>query len=211
MGVAANTSNFQNYIKSTNKIPVYAREYKKEYLFIRGLNKEFKYFVDNLDKANTGLFESHKVDRIKYFIKRFLRGQERGSLQDISGFEIDENDVVNLIKIKKSFYYFKQRFDFCKECIDDDYDYDDDDDDDDDDEPFVMPYPGFENIYYDFEFFFSKLKIKYEEDIYDSDSDSDIEDVEIILPDSDSDSDIEDVEIILPDSDSDSDSDSDIF
>ena len=94
MGVAANTSNFQNYIKSTNKIPVYAREYKKEYLFIRGLNKEFKYFVDNLDKANTGLFESHKVDRIKYFIKRFLRGQESGKLKDISNLMLPKYDFV---------------------------------------------------------------------------------------------------------------------
>ena len=29
---------------ANNKIPHYAREYKKEYLYIRGLNKEFKYF-----------------------------------------------------------------------------------------------------------------------------------------------------------------------
>ena len=174
-------SSSQNCIKSTNKIPEYARDYKKEYLFIIGLDKEFKYFIDKLDDLNNELFESHRANRIKYFMKRFLRGQERGKLKDISGFEINENDVYNLIKIKKNFDCFKLRYDFCKECIDDD--------DDDDDEPFVMPYPGFENIYYDFELFFSKLKIKYEEDS-DSDSDSDIEDYEVILPDSDSDSDI---------------------
>ena len=74
MGILARLSVSQNCIKSTNKIPEYAREYKKEYLFIRGINKEFKYFIDNLDDLNNGLFESHRADRIKYFMKRFLKG-----------------------------------------------------------------------------------------------------------------------------------------
>ena len=94
MVLLAHLSNSQNCIKSTNKIPEYAREYKKEYLYIRGINKEFKYFVDNLDDATRGLFESHKVDRIKYFIKRFLRGQERGKLRDISEFMLPKYDFI---------------------------------------------------------------------------------------------------------------------
>ena len=36
-------SEFESFIKS-NKIPEYAREYKREYQFIRGLNYEFRYF-----------------------------------------------------------------------------------------------------------------------------------------------------------------------
>ena len=86
MGILEHFSNSQNCIKSTNKIPEYARDFKKEYLFIRGINKEIKYFVDNINDATTGLFENDRVDRIKYFIKRFLKGQERGKLQDISSF-----------------------------------------------------------------------------------------------------------------------------
>ena len=65
-------------VTSFNKIPEYAREYKKEYLFIRGINKELKYFVDNIHKVTKGLFMGHKADRIKYFIKLFLRGLEWG-------------------------------------------------------------------------------------------------------------------------------------
>ena len=57
--------NFQSCIKKTNKIPEYAREFKNEYLFIRGINKEFKYFVDNINEAYRGLFENHRVDKIK--------------------------------------------------------------------------------------------------------------------------------------------------
>ena len=94
----------KNCVRSINsKIPEYARDYKKEYLFIRGINKEFKYFVDNINDANRGLFENHKVARIKYFIKRFLKGQERCKLKDTNNFEISNIDVVNLIKIKKIF------------------------------------------------------------------------------------------------------------
>ena len=147
MGILEHFSNSQNCIKSTNKIPEYVRDFKKEYLFIRGINKEIKYFVDNINDATTGLFENDRVDRIKYFIKRFLKGQERGKLQDTSNFEINNIDVDNLIKIKKNFLNFNQYINFCKSCFDED-------------EPFIDPYPGFKNIYYDFELFFSKFKIK---------------------------------------------------
>ena len=55
MGPLNHLSNSQNSIKSTNKIPPYARDYKKEYLFIIGLNKEFKYFVEHINEAPNGL------------------------------------------------------------------------------------------------------------------------------------------------------------
>ena len=164
MGIVRHTSNLQNCIKSTNKIPTYALEYKKEYLYIRGINKEFKYFYKHFDEINDGLFKSKRSVTLCYLIKRFLRGQEKGKLKDISNLMIYEDDVDYLIKIKDRFYCYKLR-------------YDDVDD----------PYPGFENIYYYFELFFSKLNIEYEDsdsDEYDSDSeelnisytDSDIED-----------------------------------
>ena len=65
MVILAQTSNFQNCMKKTNKIPEYARDFKNEYLFIRGINKEFKYFVDNINEAYRGLFENHRFDKIK--------------------------------------------------------------------------------------------------------------------------------------------------
>ena len=85
MVILGTSSNYQNCIKSNNnKIPEYARDYKKEYLYIRGLNKEFKYFINKLDDLNNGLFESNISNRIKYNMKRFLRGQEKGKIKDIS-------------------------------------------------------------------------------------------------------------------------------
>ena len=72
-----------------------------------------------------------------------------------------------MIKIKKNFLNLNQYINFCKSCFDDE------------DASFIVPHPGFKNIYDDFELFFSKFKIKYEDggsfwDYYsDSDSDSD--------------------------------------
>ena len=62
------------------------------------------YFINKLDKLNDGLFESPIANRIKYFMKRFLKAQERGKLKDISEFEIYEDDVDNLIEIEKEFF-----------------------------------------------------------------------------------------------------------
>ena len=80
-----------------NKIPEYAREYKREYQFIRGINKEFKYLINKLDNLNNGLFESNISNRIKYFMKRFLRAQEKGKLKDISDLVLQREDLNNLI------------------------------------------------------------------------------------------------------------------
>ena len=91
---------------ANNKIPHYAENYKKEYLFIRGLNKEFKYFTKKMDSLNHGLFESKKVNRIKNIMKDFLRGQEKGKLKNISNFILPEYDVDKLNSINKKFVNF---------------------------------------------------------------------------------------------------------
>ena len=83
---AAQFSDFKNFIKLNNKIPHYARDYKKEYLYIRGLNKEFKYFVENKDNISTyEFFHNNNIDRISKLIKIFLKGQKKGKFKNISG------------------------------------------------------------------------------------------------------------------------------
>ena len=49
MGILAQSSNFQNCIKTTNKIPDYAKDFRKEWLCIRGINKECGNFIKRLD------------------------------------------------------------------------------------------------------------------------------------------------------------------
>ena len=98
-GIQASFQNLNNLNKLNNKIPEYAREYKKEYLFIRGLNKEFEYFVNNMDNISTReLLQNHKADRIKYFIKRFLKAQKSGKLKDIKRLFFWKYDILNLIE-----------------------------------------------------------------------------------------------------------------
>ena len=161
----AQFSDFKNYIKLNNKIPPYAQNYKKEYLYIIGLNKEFRYIIDKLDDLNDGLFQSKRVSRIMQIIKRYLRARERGKLRDISEIVFNEYEVNNIIKIKKNFSMFKLRYDFCIEG-DDGFD----------------PYPGFKEVYDICESFYNDIKF-----ISDSDSESDYSDIEIELCDSDSD------------------------
>ena len=51
MVILAQSSNYQKCIKKkTNKIPDYARGYKNEYLFIRGINETCEKFVKILDQ-----------------------------------------------------------------------------------------------------------------------------------------------------------------
>ena len=168
-----------------NKIPHYARDYKKEYLYIRGINKEFKYFKNKLVILNHGLFESSIANRIKKIMKDFIRGQEKGKLKNISGMNLPEYVVNNLISINKNFVLYKLRYDaycdgdivYSNRVIDEDGNV----------EYFVdgKPYPGFIEFYDIFKIFFNQIKI--------SDDDSDDEDYE----------DYEDYDIILPDSDDD--------
>ena len=105
MGSVAKYSEFKSFIKSNNKIPHYAKNYKKEYLYIRGLNKEFKYFYNHLDEINDGLFKSKRSDRLCYLIKRFLRGQEKGKLKDISEFMLPKYDYLYIQDFYLNLYY----------------------------------------------------------------------------------------------------------
>ena len=113
-------SGLSSFIKS-NKIPEYAREYKREYQFIRGLNKEFEYFIKKLDDLNNGLFETNSTNSIKYYMKRFLRRHEDGRFKDISNFIFPDNILNNIIFINEQFGYYKLRYDaFCDDSDDDD-------------------------------------------------------------------------------------------
>ena len=166
-------SNGVSGFTSINKIPEYVREYKKEYLFIRGLNKEIKYIIDFMEYDDDNEFKSHKLDRIMKFIKRFLRAQEKGRLKDISNFEFNKDVISNIIELKKNlseyFFLIQNLYDWRRG---------------DDDESLISRYEIYK---YDLELFFSKLNIEIE--YSDSDSDTDYDDYEIILPDSDDDSD----------------------
>ena len=179
-------SGLSSFIKS-NKIPEYAREYKREYQFIRGLNKEFEYFIKKLDDLNNGLFETNSTNSIKYYMKRFLRRHEDGRFKDISNFIFPDNILNNIIFINEQFGYYKLRYDaFCDDSDDDDSnsfsdivgDSDSDSDEYNDDSDnggnsgYLVdgkPYPGFIEFYDIFNKIFNQIK----NDDCDSDDDDD--------------------------------------
>ena len=92
MGILGQTSNFQNCIKKTNKIPEYARDYKNEYLFITGINKTCEKFVKILDEEGE-IFKSPQANKLKLYFNKFLKAQELEYLNDISDLYFKESDV----------------------------------------------------------------------------------------------------------------------
>ena len=162
MGILAHSSNFQNCIKKTNQIPEYARDFKNEYLFIRGINKEMESFVEKYLSDCSELFVSKYSDRIKFFIKKFMKAQELGYLKDTSCFIFKEWDVENIV-----FLFKRMHFDF-EEGEEFDEGYPDD-------------YLGYRDFYELFCKFYDKINI-------DSDSDDSVNIEDILSGYEDSDS-----------------------
>ena len=144
----AKTLNNPKCIKLTNKIPEYIREYKREYQFIRGLNKKIEYFVFYNFESRYKLFDNYRVDIIKNLMKRILRAQEKGKLKDFREIEFCADDVLNLIRMEKNVYKYNINIDHFREFNDD-----------------QDPNNYFKNFYDDIKIFFSKLNINGIDDI----------------------------------------------
>ena len=111
MGIVAHLSNFKNCIKSTNnKIPEYAREYKREYLFIKCLNYYFSQFSKKLKDINNGLFETKLSKEIKYYMKRFINKQKENKFKNISNLILPDNFLNHINFINQQFGYYKLRY-----------------------------------------------------------------------------------------------------
>ena len=213
----ASTYNFKNFIKS-NKIPEYAREYKREYLFVKGLNLQFEYFNKKLEYLNDGLFETELAKEIKFYMKGFLRRQKENKFKNLANIiYFPDNFLDHIYFINQNFDCYKLRYDaFC----DDGKDYNDylsdtsDTSDEDDDVEYSYeyivdgkPYPGFIEFYDIFKQIFNQIKKDNESDIdIDEIIESDGSDIDINIDNVfDDDIDIDIDEIIESDSDSDSD------
>ena len=144
----------KNCVRNRNLIPEYARDYKNEYLFIRGINKELDNFVLNYLSDCSELFVSRYSDRIKFFIKNFLKAQELDYLKNTSCFIFKECDVENI-----NFLFERMHFDF-----EEDEEFVDGDPDD---------YLGYRDFYELFCKFYDEINIGYSESESESESDSD--------------------------------------
>ena len=229
----ASTNNFKNFIKS-NKIPEYAKDYKREYFFVKGLNLQFEYFNKKLEYLNNGLFETELAKEIKFYMKGFLRRQKENKFKNLANIiYFPDNFLDRIYFMNQNFDCYKLRYDaFCDDGKDyNDYLSDTSDisdtssDDEDDDVEYSdeyieylrsinskkeylvdgKPYPGFIEFYNIFKQIFNQIK-KDDNDNDDCDCDSDSD----CFIDFDFDIDC-DVSKNVSDSDSDDDSDSDCY
>ena len=185
-GIPASSTFLKNstdkFLGKKSKIPIYASNFKREYLFIRGLNKYFECFIKKMYSFDYGLFKSNTYNTIKNYMKRFLRAQEKGKFNNINNFIIPSYDIdiiYDIILINEWIEKYKLKFKYF--LINDDDDSDDSDDSDDDDyynyDDFSVSlvdanlFPGFKEFHNIFKKIFDQLNYNR----YDSESDSKIE------------------------------------
>ena len=82
-----------------SKIPEYAKDFKKEWLYIRGINRKcgefMKFLVDNTDSWKKFFSSSRAKELIKDF-KNVLEAQKMRKLQNISELEFKYIDANNI-------------------------------------------------------------------------------------------------------------------
>ena len=186
MGVPQVTDKISRSTLTQNKIPDYARDYRNEYLFIRGIDETCENFVKKLGREE--IFKSPQADSLMRYFNRFLKAQELDYLSDTSKIFFKYKDVISIESLELQLDDYMSLF-----CDPDSYEFDE--------EKYINnienDYPGFKNFFECFSRFYDKLNIAQmsEEDYYksiifnsdsDTDSDSDSDD-DVIYSDSDSD------------------------
>ena len=62
---------FSEYSRKDYKVcPEYAKDYKKEFIFIQGIDKCFEYYNKNINKCGSGVFKK-RLNTIKKIFKKF--------------------------------------------------------------------------------------------------------------------------------------------
>ena len=169
MGILNQVDHNCNATLSKSKIPDYARDYRNEYLFIRGIDKTCDGLEMKLYDEDKEIFKSTKVDKIKRLIHKFVKAQKLGYLKNISDKDIYESDVFNSISLYESLidmgdYYYNYDTEYDQKIFEKLIDAD---------------FPGYIDFVRSIELFDSKFRL-HELDIssnkinwYDSDSDND--------------------------------------
>ena len=163
-------------------IPDYAKDYKNEYLFIRGIDKTCGEFVKKLDEEE--IFKRPQANRLISYFNKFLKAQQLGYLSDTSEIYFKYIDVMSIESLElqlddyMDLYCDEYSYEFDEEKYNSNIEND---------------YPGFKKFFECFSRFQDKLNVEYITEseyyksiIYDSDIDSD-SDYKVIWSDSDSD------------------------
>ena len=173
-------------LNKIDKIPEYVGQFRKEWLFIRGINKECKRFLNRVDEHRLlkysevpnynefDIFSLSQSKKLVYYFKRFIKCIERDRLQDTSNFELKEEDVIFIDNLENDLDDFVDSF--CEPYIGkinkEKYDNDD---------------SGFREFYESFVEFKDKIKVEEIKHYYTSSDKSSENDEFLALADSDSD------------------------
>ena len=172
MGILEHTSNYQKCIRKTSKIPDYARNYRNEYLFIRGIDKACENYLKRLDKEGE-IFDRPQANKLKLYFNRFLKAEELEYLNDITKISLNYKDIKSIEILElilddyRDLYCDLDSFEFDQGKYDNEVEND---------------YPGFKEFFECFSRFNDKLNVDqmseeeyYKSIISDSDSDDEID------------------------------------
>ena len=168
MGSLAQPSFISGSTQKHSKIPEYAKDFKNEWLYIRGINRKCGEFMKKLEETTSfeKVFSSSRAKALIKDFKNVLEAQKVGKLKNISDFYFKYFDANNIECLEeqldnyRDLYVDPNSYEFDKESYVLNIDID---------------FPGFRELFKLISLF--NDKIKKEEPIFnrifDSDSDSD--------------------------------------
>ena len=97
---------------------------KRNIFYIKGIDKCFEYFLVNINKADKGVFENLRVDKIKKYINILEKAQQLNYLNDTTNIKIyDINLPFSNILLEKlgdfgDYYVDDDEWEFDQEMFD---------------------------------------------------------------------------------------------
>ena len=139
-------------------IPNYAKNIKKEYIFIIDINKKCEKFLNKIDEEN--VFNSPQAKKLIIYFNKFLIFQELGHFKDISNYCFENEDVNFIVYLERK---LEENMDLFFNPVSLKFE----------EEKYENDETGFKLFFESFEKFKDKIKEKDINLIFDSDSDSD--------------------------------------
>ena len=136
-------------------IPNYAKNIKKEYIFIIDINKKCEKFLNKIDEEN--VFNSPQAKKLIIYFNKFLIFQVIGYFKDISNYCFENEDVNFIVYLERKLEENMDLF-FNPDSLKFEEKYENDE-------------TGFKLFFESFEKFKDKIKEKDINLIFDSDSD----------------------------------------
>ena len=139
-------------------IPDYAKDFKKEFIFLIDINKKCEKFLNKIDEEN--VFNSPQAKKLIIYFNKFLIFQELGHFKDISNYCFENEDVNFIVYLERK---LEENMDLFFNPVSLKFE----------EEKYENDETGFKLFFESFEKFKDKIKIEENICIIFSDSDSD--------------------------------------